>query len=555
MSIRYFLLLLSVVSIQVTMRGQGLTGLKTIGGSSPDYPTILSAVNELNSEGVGIGGVQFQIRPGTYSESFTITTDGSPSNPILFTSEYLDASSVIIQANSEVVILEGAHSIQFKFLSFDHLGTSGNTIEIKDKTTDILFESCLVDGCSTTGTLFGNAAIYLSETTALSSCDSIQIKNCEINSGSWGIYYNQLLSTSGSCSISSTNFTNQTAGAIDVSGFANLEIINNSVVASQSSNTNYKGFYVDGCTGNLLIHANYIYTSGNGRIAYGIHLNDASGLANNYARLENNSIQVQNENSICYALFQSNNSNKYRIASNTLYISGGTGSGSATFNTFVAASDLILLNNIFINNSSNSGVNANRCVYIANASGLQQADYNCYYTSNAGNPFAGYLGSSYSDFANYTSASNEVNSVNSDPMMTFIEGVGWKASSQALTGIGINFLEIPEDIDGFTRFEPTSIGAHELAIITDIQEENTSNSMNIWFGDQNLLIKSTLKSETLTKIEVYNYIGQIQFEYSGFLTPDVINILPYTPINTGVYFVICQQGEKQITKKLLKQSK
>lgn len=550
---RYTLLLILLISTLVTIQAQGLTGLKTIGGSSPDYTTISSAVNELNTVGVGNGGVQFQIRPGTYNETFTITAVGSPSNTIVFTSENQDASSVIIQANTDVLTLAGAHSVQFKYLSLDHTGTSGNTIEIKDKSTNILVESCILDGCTTTGTLFGNSVIYLSETTAMSSCDSILVRDCDINSGSWGIYYDQLLSTSGSCSINSTKFTNQSAGAIEVSGFSSLEITHNSVVASQTANTSFKGFYIDGCTGNLLISANYIYTTGNGRIAYGIHLNDASGLTNNYARLENNSIQVQNENSICYALFQSNNSNKYRITSNTLYISAGTGSGSATFNTFVAASDLILLNNIFINNSSNSGVNSNRCVYIANVSGLQQADYNCYYTTNAGNPFAGYLGSSYSDFGTYVANTNETNSINIDPFMSFIEGIGWKASAQALTGIGINFLEIPEDIDGFTRFEPTSIGAHELAIITDISNDDFSNEINIWFGEQNLFIKLNRKAETPTKIEVYNYIGQIQYEYYGFLTHDVINSLLYSPIHTGVYFVFCQQGEKQFTRKLLKQ--
>ena len=36
-----------------------LTGIKYIGGTSPDYTTIESAINDLNSQGVGTGGVNF----------------------------------------------------------------------------------------------------------------------------------------------------------------------------------------------------------------------------------------------------------------------------------------------------------------------------------------------------------------------------------------------------------------------------------------------------------------------------------------------------------------
>ena len=50
-----------------------LTGTKTVGGSSPDYPTITDAINAVTSIGVGSGGVTFNIRPGTYSDALTVT--------------------------------------------------------------------------------------------------------------------------------------------------------------------------------------------------------------------------------------------------------------------------------------------------------------------------------------------------------------------------------------------------------------------------------------------------------------------------------------------------
>lgn len=59
---------------------------KTVGGASPDYPTIKAAVNALNAQGVPPSGVTYLIRSGTYNEdSLRIsTTTSSPTAPITF---------------------------------------------------------------------------------------------------------------------------------------------------------------------------------------------------------------------------------------------------------------------------------------------------------------------------------------------------------------------------------------------------------------------------------------------------------------------------------------
>lgn len=71
-------------SISLMSFGQ-LTGTKNIPG---DYPTISNAIQDLNGQGVGEGGVTFNIAAG-YTETFlfsaagNITTQtGSASNPI-----------------------------------------------------------------------------------------------------------------------------------------------------------------------------------------------------------------------------------------------------------------------------------------------------------------------------------------------------------------------------------------------------------------------------------------------------------------------------------------
>jgi trimeric autotransporter adhesin len=61
-----------------------LTGIKTIPG---DYATIAAAVNDLNTQGVGAGGVTFNIAAG-YSENLAgkiiLTATGTAANPIVF---------------------------------------------------------------------------------------------------------------------------------------------------------------------------------------------------------------------------------------------------------------------------------------------------------------------------------------------------------------------------------------------------------------------------------------------------------------------------------------
>lgn len=63
-----------------------LSGTKTIGGTSPDYPTIKAAIQALNAQGVASPGVTFLIRSGTYVEdSLRIrTSTSSASAPIVF---------------------------------------------------------------------------------------------------------------------------------------------------------------------------------------------------------------------------------------------------------------------------------------------------------------------------------------------------------------------------------------------------------------------------------------------------------------------------------------
>lgn len=67
-----------------TTAGPPLTGTKTI-GSGGDYATFTAAINDLNTVGVGTGGVTFNVAAGTYAENPpAINVTGTSANPIIF---------------------------------------------------------------------------------------------------------------------------------------------------------------------------------------------------------------------------------------------------------------------------------------------------------------------------------------------------------------------------------------------------------------------------------------------------------------------------------------
>ncbi|MCX7929783.1 MAG: GEVED domain-containing protein, partial [Chlorobi bacterium] len=82
----------------VRLFGAALSGTYTIGGTNPDFPTVISAANQLTAGGT-LGAVTFNIRPGTYTGYVYIANPpgNQQSRPIVFQSENSVAGSVIIQ--------------------------------------------------------------------------------------------------------------------------------------------------------------------------------------------------------------------------------------------------------------------------------------------------------------------------------------------------------------------------------------------------------------------------------------------------------------------------
>lgn len=439
-----------------------LSGVKTIGGTSPDYATLADAVTALNSQGVGSGGVTFNIRSGSQAGPVSITATGTSSNPIVFQSQGLDASLVTISSSSssDVITLTGCSYITFNEVTIDYTGSSSySAIQIEDNSDNVSITNCIINGTSSTTSSFSASAIYASESSSTYDCENFTVQNTIISNGSYGIYFDMSSSFATGCSVQGCEFINNAAGGMRLSELYEPTINGNSIHRNITNNTFY-GIYFNNCDGQSQITQNYIYTTGSGEIAYGVYLNGSSSSSGSNSTLANNSIQIDNGSSSAYGVDQSSSSKYWNIYSNTLYVSGGSSSSSYCYRSFTSSDDTKIKNNVLVHAGTSTSSSANRAIYIGNSSGVGEIDYNCYYTVNSNGPFNGYYSGSQTSFSSWTSSTGESNSVNIDPEMSFTAGVGWKATANALTGDGTN-LGLTQDVDGSSRQTPTTIGAHE----------------------------------------------------------------------------------------------
>ena len=189
--------------------GGGLTGTKTIGGTSPNYPTITAALADLQLQGVGTGGVTFRIRPGVYGTDPGVEVDSvlglgsipgsSSSNPVRFVGE----GSVIIErtgtaaTNDLLLFVSGADYTEWDSLTFRQrpggsaveLGIAIQNASATDGSKNNTFKNFTVTLNTAANTNFGGGiAVFMSAAFPPSS---------QAGSNDYNKFYNFAISGSG----------------------------------------------------------------------------------------------------------------------------------------------------------------------------------------------------------------------------------------------------------------------------------------------------------------------------------------------------------------------
>ena len=166
-----------------------ISGIKQIPG---DYPSLNAAITALNSQGVGIGGVTFNIAAG-YIESnafgLSITASGTVDNPIL-----IQKSGV--GANPKLIRTDGG------FLGTSNVGGVGDAV-IRIEGTDFL----TLDGLDLEGANGIDYGIFTHKPSATNGCQNLTIKNASITLDKTNNAY-----TTGICIGNGTTTTNSATG-------------------------------------------------------------------------------------------------------------------------------------------------------------------------------------------------------------------------------------------------------------------------------------------------------------------------------------------------------
>ena len=167
-----------------------LNGIYTIGGLSPNYITIQSAITDLNTIGVS-GNVTFKIRTGTYNERVTIglINGVSSTSQITFESETADSSDVWwtsssnSDANNYIVKCISAKYINFKNITFRNTGVGCGVFVISNGTSDFLVEGCHLKGFVPVNNFYR----YFLISSANSADKNLSFRNNLMSNGSYGI--------------------------------------------------------------------------------------------------------------------------------------------------------------------------------------------------------------------------------------------------------------------------------------------------------------------------------------------------------------------------------
>lgn len=150
------ILLFTCAFLSVLLTQAQLTGPKAIPG---DYATIAAAVTDLNTQGVGAGGVTFNVAAGhteTLAGKITITATGTAANPVIFQKSGAGANPVLTSYTGTVatpsviadgfIVLAGSDYITFDGINLQEAAANTTTTTVMEFGYG-LFLASASDGC------------------------------------------------------------------------------------------------------------------------------------------------------------------------------------------------------------------------------------------------------------------------------------------------------------------------------------------------------------------------------------------------------------------------
>ncbi len=456
-------------TLNVVMKSS-LNGNYTIGGVSPDYPTIAAAVADLNSYGV-CGPVVFNIRTGTYTAQLSLSNiaGSSASNTIRFQSQANHIDSVnwnftaTATTDNYLAKLSGTKYISFKNLKFTSNAVSFSRIfDISGGCQFDTIQNCSLISATATASSVNTAVIHTDGGTN----NSLVVLNNVISGGSWGLrlYGGSTTAKVVGAIIQGNQFINQYMYGIYSYYHQNSKIRNNTFTSNTTSS--YYGIYSYYADSATEITGNRI--SGI-TLGYGLYMYYNYGSVAQPEIIANNSIQIGGTG-IAHGIhsYYAQNNKIYNNSVNISSTSATTGYGGYFYYSAVTYLNNEIKNNVFANTGGGYAI---YCYNPTLAGANNVMDYNNLYSSGSVLAQIGTPASTPANMVAWRAASlQDINSLSYRPGYTSATNLQPNPADTAcwsLNGRGVHLAAITTDINGMPR--PTTraagvpdIGAYEF---------------------------------------------------------------------------------------------
>ncbi len=433
-----------------------VTGILTIGGSSPDFTTVSDAISAMSLGGV-VDSVNFLIRTGTYTGLFNIPHLSmlSCSIPVIFESESGNPADVIwtnTALTGPTLTLDGADGVTFRNLTIQTVVTLQRAIVIQNGSNCNTFEGCKLNGVSTSGTATTQAIVFSGGGVDQDNT----FRNNTFHQGTYGMY---LLGTNASnlesgTRIEDNTFTNQHYRAIHLQHQNSPLIQNNNIKTTSAPSTSYAGIVLSTCQNQLVVSGNKIEAERGS----GLQISSCTGTSPLRGRIYNNMVNIVNAAATVSYGIDMTSCAYQQIHYNTVR-ANGTNAGTRGLRISTGNSNMEILNNIFYMPA------AGMAMLFSNSTFVTTCNYNDL-LKTTGPTLVQSGATPYATLAAWQATGFDLNSISEDP--EFVSALDLHVTSSFLDGAATPIAYITHDIDGDLRntLEP-DIGADEINLFTD----------------------------------------------------------------------------------------
>lgn len=503
-----------------------LSGIYTIGGSNPDFATVDSAFNTLNTFG-SCGNITFRIRNGIYNVTSGITnySKNSSADSLIITSSNGDSSQVLLDFGSGHFDLDNAKNVTLSRISISSYNTG--TIWLIDSVRNINILNCYVRIIGPSGSSIAHFGDALT---------NLRIQNCLIRNGGSG--FTSVADTTDQISIGMTInncvFDSSSGGGIYIEHGAGISITGNYFTGVKFRDYNAIGLSY--CNNGFIISANRMITDKSGSLLGFLNCENTPG---NEGVVRNNFLSVTG--TLGTSLLSLIHSSNIKFYYNTFRIGNGTG-------VVIVEGDTLTPPQYTFQNNIVSNTSSSRLFDITVPTGTKQSFYTSIFKTIGNNAYS-YLPEYDPGFTNYFFNlgtfdywkglfGGDNSSVYSDPQYT--DSTDYKvypnSSNVLLDGNAKPIAGIVSDIEGKMRNASSpDIGCYEFNLFNNDAGVNSVSTAGLGCdGVKNVKVTiADFGSSSISSVTInwsVNGITQTPFIYNGNLST-----LDSTLVTIGTY--------------------